>query len=63
MGNGVFYRWLTHDYRALFPWLPERTWLFRLFVTHQDWTQVFLAAPTVLGSIGTYGIEPIHPSS
>jgi hypothetical protein len=41
--------------------LPERTRLFRLFKTHQDWTQVFLAAPTVLGVIDTYGIELIHP--
>ena len=48
-GNRAFYRWLTRDYRTLFPRLPERTQLFRLFVTHQDWTQVFLAAPTVLG--------------
>src|SRR5262249_59158269 len=54
-------RWLTRDYRMLFPLLPERTRLFRLFVTHQDWTQVFLAAPTVLGGIDTYGIELIHP--
>ncbi len=30
-------------------------------MTHQDWTQVFLAAPTVLGVIDTYGIEVIHP--
>jgi hypothetical protein len=44
-GNRAFYRWLTRDYRALFPQLPERTRLFRLFRTHQDWTQVFLAAP------------------
>jgi hypothetical protein len=29
--------------------------------THQDWTRVFLAAPTVLGVIDTYGIELIHP--
>ena len=50
-GNRPFYRWLTRDYRALFPQLPERTRLFRLFKTHQDWTQVFLAAPTVLGVI------------
>ena len=35
--------------------------LFRLFRTHQDWTQVFLTAPTVLGVIDTYGIELIHP--
>src|SRR5215831_7751709 len=41
--------------------LPERTRLFRLFRTHQDWTRVFLAAPTVLGVIDTYGIELIHP--
>ena len=56
-GNRPFYRWLTRDYRALFPRLPERTRLFRLFATHQDWTRVFLAAPTVLGVIDTYGIE------
>jgi len=60
-GNRAFYRWLTRDYRALFPRLPERTRLFRLFRTHQDWTKVFLAAPTVLGVIDTYGIELIHP--
>src|SRR6266849_1065583 len=61
VGNRAFYRWLTRDYRALFPQLPERTRLFRLFRTHQDWTQVFLAAPTVLGVIDPYGIELIHP--
>src|SRR5437870_2545134 len=60
-GNRALYRWLTRDYRALFPRLPERTRLFRLFRTHQDWTQVFLAAPTVLGVIDTYGIELIPP--
>ena len=60
-GNRAFYRWLTRDYRPLFPRLPERTRLFRLFVTHQDWTRAFLAAPTVLGVIDTYGIELIHP--
>src|SRR2546427_7142718 len=47
VGNRAFYRWLTRDYRALFPQLPERTRLFRLFRTHQDWTQVFLAAPVL----------------
>src|SRR5712692_5280298 len=41
-GNRPFYRWLTRDYRPLFPRLPERTRLFRLFTTHQDWTQLFL---------------------
>ena len=61
VGNRPFSRWLTRDYRPLFPRLPERTRLFRLFTTHQDWTQAFLAAPTVLGVIDTYGIELIHP--
>src|SRR2546426_920863 len=61
VGNRAFYRWLTRDYRPLFPLLPERTRLFRLFMTHHDWTQAFLAAPTVLGGIDTYGIELIHP--
>jgi hypothetical protein len=52
---------LTRDYRPLFPQLPERTRLFRLLKTHHDWTRTFLAAPTVLGVIDTYGIELIHP--
>jgi len=61
VGNRPFYRWLTRDYRPLFPRLPERTRLFRLLKTHQDWTRAFLAAPTVLGVIDTYGIELVHP--
>src|SRR6266567_294766 len=59
--NRAFYRWLTRDYRPLFPRLPERPRFFRLLKTHQDWTRAFLAAPTVLGVIDTYGIELIHP--
>src|SRR5262245_47078188 len=61
VGHRAFYRWLTRDYRALFPRLPERTRLFRLFKTHQAWTQAFRASPTVLGVIDTYGIELLHP--
>jgi len=61
VGNRAFYRWLTRDYRMLFPRLPEGTRLFRLFTTHHNWTRAFLAAPTVLGVIDTYGIELIHP--
>src|SRR6476659_3657643 len=60
-GNRAFYRWLTRDSRPLFPRLPERTRLFRLFTTHHDWTQAFLASPTVLGGIDTYGMELLHP--
>src|SRR6516164_8495356 len=61
VGNRPFSRWLARDYRPLFPRLPERTRLFRLLRTHHDWTQAFLAAPTVLGVIDTYGIALIHP--
>src|SRR6516165_815824 len=61
VGNRPFYRWLTRDYRPLFPRLPERTRLFRLLKTHQDWARAFLATPTVLGGIDTYGIKLIHP--
>src|SRR5215470_19946229 len=41
VGNRACYRWLTRDDRALFPQLPERTRLLRLFTTHQDGTQTF----------------------
>src|ERR1700751_6074557 len=61
VGNRPFSRWLTRDSRPLFPRLPERTRLFCLLQTHQDWTRAFLAAPPVLGVIVTYGIELIHP--
>jgi hypothetical protein len=52
---------VQRDYRALFPRLPERTRLFRLFAAHQDWAEFFLADPTVLGVADTYGIELRHP--
>jgi hypothetical protein len=60
-GNRACYRWLTRDYRALFPRIPERPRLLRLFRTPHAWTAVFLAAPTVLGVSDTSGIERIHP--
>jgi hypothetical protein len=52
-GTRACHRWLTRDSRPLLPHLPERTRLFRLCTPHQDWTQVFLASPTVLGVIDT----------
>jgi len=61
VGNRPFYRWLERDFRHLFPGLPERTRLFRLFVTHRAWADRFLAPPTILGVIDAYGIELIHP--
>jgi hypothetical protein len=61
VGPRAFYRWLVRDYGSLFPKLPERTRLFRLFATHRAWAEYFLAAPTTLGVADSYGIELIHP--
>lgn len=61
VGQRAFYRWASRDCRPLFPGLPERTRFFRLLAVHQDWTDHFLAGPTVLGVADTYGVELIHP--
>lgn len=61
VGNRAFYRWLIREYLPLFPKLPERTRLFRLFVAYQDWTERFLVDPSLLSVIDSYGIELIHP--
>ena len=37
VGNRPFYRWLKRDWRYLFPNLPCRTCLFRLFNSHRKW--------------------------
>jgi hypothetical protein len=60
-GQRAFWRWLTNNYRALFPNLPHRTRLFRLFNSHRHHLKHFLAEPSVLGVIDTYGIELLHP--
>jgi len=60
-GERAFYRWLAGNWRHLFPSLPERTRLFRLFNTHQDWVDRYLAQPTLFGVADTFGIELIHP--
>jgi hypothetical protein len=61
VGPRAFYRWLTRDYRPLFPKLPHRTRLFRLFATHRAWADYFLAQPTTLGVADSYGMELVHP--
>ena len=57
----AFYRWIDYNHRALFPKLPDVTRLSRLFQSHQQYCQQFLAEPTLLSIIDTYGIELIHP--
>jgi len=61
VGNRAFYRWIERDYLSLFPTLPDRTRLFRLFVAHQEWSARFMAEPTFLGVADTCGIELLHP--
>lgn len=61
VSDRAFYRWLQRDYLALFPLLPERTRLLRLFVAHQEWSKRLLAEPTILGVADSYGIELLHP--
>ena len=60
-GQRAYWRWLTRDYRSLFPNLPHRTRLFRLFNSHQGYIDYFLAEPSLIGVIDSYGIELIHP--
>lgn len=62
VGERAFYRWLRRDWLPLFPRLPERTRLFRLFAAHRDRTGRFLAGPTFFGVAGTYGVELVHPA-
>lgn len=61
VGNRAFYRWLRRDFGHLLPKLPERTRLFRAFNSHRDFTERFMAEPSLLGIIDSYGIELIHP--
>lgn len=60
-GNRAFWRWLTRDYRPLFPNLPDRTRLFRLFNSHRYLIGEFMAPPSLIGVIDSYGIELVHP--
>jgi hypothetical protein len=48
-GQRAFWRWLVRDYRPLFPHLPSRTRLFRLFNSHQPLIDEFLAEPALAG--------------
>ena len=61
VGNRAFYRWIESNYTGLFPHLPKRTRLFRLFNSHRHLTDIFMATPSLIGVIDTYGIELIHP--
>jgi hypothetical protein len=53
----AFYRWARRELIELFPHLPERTRLFRLFATHRDWSDRFLGEATFFGIADSFGIE------
>lgn len=61
VGNRAFYRWIERNYLHLFPDLTHRTRLFRSFNKQRYWTEQFMADPSLIGTIDTYGIELIHP--
>ena len=61
VGCRAFYRWLSANHIDKFPKLPERTRLFRRLRTHRHWTDNFMATPSMLGVVDSYGIELIHP--
>jgi len=60
-GPRAFWRWLSRDYQPLFPRLPSRTRLFRLFNSHWNFIGDFMAPPSLIGVIDSYGIELLHP--
>lgn len=57
----AFYRWISRNHWALFPRFPDRIRLFRRLKTHWKWTLRFLAKPSLLGIVDSYGIELINP--
>jgi hypothetical protein len=57
----AFYRWPERDHAALFGGLPERTRLLRALAAHRRLADRFLADPTFLTVIDTYGIPTLHP--
>jgi len=60
-GQRAFYRWLRKNWQGCFPNLVERTRLFRNLAAHQEWVERFLADPSMIGIIDSYGVELIHP--
>ena len=61
VGSRYFYRWLSANYQDMFLNLPSRTRLFRRLRTRRAWTERFLAEPSLMGVIDSYGIELLHP--
>jgi hypothetical protein len=57
----AFYRWILYNYRKFFPNAPHYTRLLRLFRTHAQLCDRFLASLSTLSIVDTFGIELLHP--
>ena len=57
----AFYRWMLFNYRTLFPNAPHYSRRLRLFRTHAQLCERFLALISTMSIIDTYGIELLHP--
>lgn len=62
-GNGyrAFYRWLSANWRHLFPKLPSVSRLLRLLANEAYLAERFLAQPSFFTIMDSFGIELIHP--
>lgn len=56
-----FYRWISRDYRSMFPNLPERSRLSRLITKYAALCADFLGTPSFFTIIDCYPIELLHP--
>src|SRR5262249_3235061 len=56
-----FHRWVQANLGHRFPALPERSRLLRLFATHRQWADSFLAQITPEVLCDSLGIELVHP--
>jgi hypothetical protein len=57
----AFYRWFAANWADLFAGIPEQSRLFRQLCQVAPYTDQFLADPTTLSIIDSFGIELIHP--
>ena len=55
-GTRAFYRWISRNFRDLFPKLLERSRFFRALKPQRKHLKRFLAKPSLIGLIESFGI-------